>query len=181
MKAKAWEYIKELISVIVIAFILAMVLRTFVIEGRIIPTGSMLPTLQLNTRVMVCKFAYWFDEPQRGDIIVFEPPEELNVNEDYIKRVIAVPGETVEVTAGAVYIDGQALDEPYLNEAPAYEFGPVTVPEGSLFVLGDNRNRSSDSHAWNVWLLSDHVKGRAFWIYWPFSEMTLLERGGGAQ
>ncbi|MDO4541000.1 MAG: signal peptidase I [Syntrophomonadaceae bacterium] len=179
MKSKTWEFIKETVSIVVIAFILAMILRAFVIEGRIIPSSSMLPTLQVDTRVMVCKFAYWFSEPQRGDIIVFKPPEELNTEDDYIKRVIGLPGETVQVTGGKVYIDDRALAEPYLDEPPAYEFGPVTVPEDKLLVLGDNRNHSFDGHVWNAWLEQDNIKGRAFLIYWPVSEWSTLEREVG--
>ena len=176
MKEQIWDFIKETISIIVIAFI-AMILRTFVIEGRIIPTGSMLPTIQLQDRVMVNKFIYHFKEPQRGDIVVLEPPEILNSNEDYIKRVIGLPGDTVEMKEGKVFINGKALAEPYLAEPINYEYGPVQVPEDSLMVLGDNRNFSFDSHSWNAWLTRDHLKGKAFMIYWPIDHINLLDRG----
>ena len=177
MKEQIWEFFKEMVSIIVIAFILAMILRTFVIEGRIIPTGSMLPTIQLQDRVMVNKFIYHFKEPQRGDIVVLEPPEILNSNEDYIKRVIGLPGDTVEMKEGKVFINGKALAEPYLAEPINYEYGPVQVPEDSLMVLGDNRNFSFDSHSWNAWLTRDHLKGKAFMIYWPIDHINLLDRG----
>lgn len=177
MNKRAGEFIKETVSIVVIAFILAMILRTFVIEGRIIPTGSMLPTIQLGNRVMVNKFIYYFKEPQRGDIIVFDPPDILNSNLDYIKRVIGLPGDTVEVKNGQVYINGHQLIEPYLAEAIEYEYGPVVVPDDGLFVLGDNRNDSFDSHRWNAWLTRDHLKGKAFLTYWPIKEITLMERG----
>ncbi|MGI5921796.1 MAG: signal peptidase I [Syntrophomonadaceae bacterium] len=170
------EFLKEMVSIVVIAFILAMILRTFIIEGRIIPSGSMLPTLQLQDRVMVNKFIYYFKEPQRGDIAVFDPPEVLNSKDQFIKRVIGLPGETVEVKEGKVYINGKALVEPYVTEAPNYEFGPVVVPEGCLFMLGDNRNRSFDSHLWNAWLTRDRVIGKAFIIYWPIKDITDLKR-----
>ena len=170
-------FLKELISIVVIAFVLAMILRTFVVEGRVIPTGSMLPTIQLQDRVMVNKFIYYFKEPERGDIVVFDPPEALNVNEDYIKRVIGLPGETIEIKNATVYVDGEALNEPYLYETINYEFGPVVVPEDALFVMGDNRNPSFDSHRWNAWLTRDHLKGKAFLIYWPVNHMGMLERG----
>lgn len=170
------NFLKELISIIVIAFILAMILRTFVVEGRIIPSGSMLPTVQLQDRVMVNKFIYRFTEIQRGDIIVFAPPEAINSSDDYLKRVIGLPGETVEMREGNVYIDGKILNEPYIAEPINYQFGPVTVPDDSLLVLGDNRNSSFDSHLWNAWLKRDHVKGKAFMIYWPLNHITLLER-----
>lgn len=170
------EAIKEIASIIIIAFILAMILRTFVIEGRIIPSGSMLPTIQLQDRVMVLKFAYWFKEPQRGDIIVFKPPEGIGQKDDLIKRLIGLPGETVEIKEGKVFINGRALNEPYIAEPPNYEFGPVKVPEGCYFMMGDNRNRSFDSHMWNSWLTRDHIKGKAFVIYWPLNHIRLLPR-----
>jgi signal peptidase I len=154
-----------------------MILRTFVIEGRIIPSESMLPTLQVGDRVMVNKFIYYFKKPQRGDIIVFHPPEILNSKDDYIKRVIGLPGETVEMKNNKVYINGKPLVEPYLAEPVNYTYGPVVVPEDSLLVLGDNRNNSFDSHMWNAWLSKDKIKGKAFVIYWPIKEIKLLQRG----
>jgi len=177
MNKEIVNFIKETLSIIVIAFILAMVLRTFVIEGRIIPSSSMEPTIQVQDRVMVNKFIYYFTDPQRGDIIVLAPPEILNTNQDYIKRVIGLPGETIEIKDGKVYVDGKALNEPYLAEPITYEFGPVEIPENSLLVLGDNRNHSFDSHYWNAWLTRDRVKGKAFLTYWPLNHIKLLERG----
>jgi len=171
------EFIKETLSIVIIAFILAMILRTFVIEGRIIPSGSMLPTLQLQDRVMVNKFIYYFKEPQRGDIIVFHPPDVLKQKDDFIKRVIGLPGEKVEMKNNKVYINDKPLVEPYLSEPVNYTFGPVVVPQDSLLVLGDNRNDSFDSHMWNAWLSKDQIKGKAFVIYWPIKEIKLLERG----
>ena len=171
------EFLKETISIVVIAFILAMILRTFVIEGRIIPSGSMLPTLQLQDRVMVNKFVYYFKEPQRGDVIVFHPPAVLNSKDDYIKRVIGLPGESVEIKNHCVYINNKPLKEPYIAEPMNYDYGPVVVPQDSLFVMGDNRNHSFDSHMWNAWLSRDQIKGKAFVIYWPVKEIQLLERG----
>jgi signal peptidase I len=171
------EIIKEFISIIVIAFILAMILRSFVIEGRTIPSGSMLPTLQIDDRVLVNRFIYYFKEPERGDIIVFDPPEVLQSDLDYIKRIIGLPGETVEIKDSKVYINNQPLNEPYLDNPIDYEYGPVVVPADSLLVLGDNRNLSFDSHKWNAWLTTDRVKGKAFMIYWPLNHITLLERG----
>lgn len=171
------EYFKETLSIVVLAFILAMVLRTFVVEGRVIPTGSMLPTIQLQDRVMVNKFVYLFSDPERGDIVVFDPPTELNASEDYIKRIIGLPGETVEMRDHKVFVDGKALKEPYLIEPVNYNWGPVTIPEGCVLVLGDNRNQSYDTHKWQdsqgkqIWLNADRIKGKAFLIYWPVDSM----------
>ncbi len=169
--------IKETLSIIIIALVLAAILRTFVIEGRIIPSGSMLATLQIGDRVMVNKFIYYFKEPVRGDIVIFDPPEALGRNDLFIKRVIGLPGESVEMKNGRVYINGQALYEPYLPEPLEYDFGPVVVPRDSLLVLGDNRNNSYDSHKWNAWLTRDRLEGKAFMIYWPLNHIQLLERG----
>lgn len=171
------DFIKETLSVFVIAFILAMVLRAFVIEGRIIPSGSMLPTVQLQDRVLMNRFIYRFKEPVRGDVVMFQPPEAINSTTPFLKRVIGLPGETVDIKNGKVYIDGRALVEPYLAEPIKYEYGPVVVPGDSLLVLGDNRNYSYDSHEWNTWLTRDRLMGKAFATYWPIDNIKLLDRG----
>ena len=169
------KFIREFFSILGVAFILAFVLRSFVIEGRIIPSGSMLPTIQLQDRVMVNKFIYRFTDPERGDIIVFDPP--ITSDLDYIKRVIGLPGEVIEIRDHKVWVNGESLNEPYLQEEIDYEFGPVEVPTGSYLVLGDNRNHSYDSHLWTVWMDAQEIKGKAVAIYWPISHITWLERG----
>ena len=174
-KTGIWGLFKETVSIIVIAFLLSLVLKAFVIEARVIPSGSMLPTIQLNDRVLVNKFIYRFQTPERFEVIVFEPPAETGHHDDFIKRVIGLPGDTVEVKAGKVFINGEALTENYLKEEPNYNFGPVQVPADSLFVMGDNRNRSFDSHLWNTWLTLDHVKGKAFYTYWPLNRLDVLK------
>lgn len=174
---KEWrDFIKDTVSIVAIAFILAMLLRTFVVEARVIPTGSMIPTIVEYDRVMVCKFVYFFMEPERGDIVVFKPPEMLNAHNDYIKRVIGLPGEKVQMKNHMVYINDKSLKEPYIAEPVGYEWGPVKVPAGTLLVLGDNRNNSYDSHMWNTWLTRDRLKGKAFATYWPIKHMKLLPR-----
>ncbi|MGE5380938.1 MAG: signal peptidase I, partial [Methylocystaceae bacterium] len=100
----------------------------------------------------------------------------IGQKDDLIKRLIGLPGETVAVKDGKVYINGKPLNEPYLTQKPDYEFGPVTVPPDSYFMMGDNRNSSYDSHLWNTWLTRDHIKGKAFVIYWPVKHMQLLPR-----
>ena len=175
-KSGFWDGVKELLRIVVFAFILAMLLRTFVVEGRVIPSGSMLPTIQLQDRVLVNKFIYRFTEPQRGDIIVFEPP--LDSKDDYIKRVIGLPGDTVEVRDRKLYVNEQELYEPYTKEEFInYAFGPYTVPEGTVFVMGDNRNGSYDSHAWGP-LPVENIKGKAFCMYWPIQHWKLLKWEG---
>lgn len=156
---------------LLIAAALAMVLRAFVIEAKVVPSGSMLPTIQLGDKLVVEKISYRFHPPERGDIITFRPP--FPSSSDLIKRVIGLPGETVEVRDGKVFINGQPLDEPYVQEPPAYEYGPVTIPEGKILVLGDNRNYSYDGHEWGL-LDLEAVKGRAFVRYWPLSRAGAL-------
>ncbi|MBP1761614.1 MAG: Signal peptidase [Firmicutes bacterium] len=168
------DSIKEIMSIIVIAFILSMALRTWVIEGRIVPTGSMLPTIQLQDRLMVNKLIYHFRDPRRGEVVVFRPPDALHAKDDYVKRVVGLPGDKIEIRNGQLYIDDQTQDEPYIAESMEYNFGPVVVPKNSYFMMGDNRNHSFDSHQWGVWLTRDHLIGKAFVIYWPISQIGLL-------
>jgi signal peptidase I len=176
MSKEVKEFLKETISVIIIAFVLAMILRNYVIEGREIPTGSMLPTVQLNDRVWVNRFIYRFQEPQRGDVVMFKPPETIKSATPYLKRVIGLPGETVEMKNQKVYINGRALVEPYVAEPLDYEYGPVVVPNDCILVLGDNRNNSYDSHEWNAWLTEDRLMGKAIAVYWPLQHFKLLPR-----
>jgi len=176
MSKETKAFIKDTISVIIIAFVLAAILRNYVIEGREIPTGSMLPTVQLKDRVWVNRFIYRFKEPVRGDIVMFQPPETIHSTTPYLKRVVGLPGETVEMKNGKVYIDGRALAEPYVAEPLEYDYGPVQVPDGSLLVLGDNRNNSYDSHEWNAWLTEDRLMGKALAVYWPLDHFKLLPR-----
>jgi signal peptidase I len=170
------EFLKEFISLVLIAFILSLVLRTWVIEGRYVPSTSMLPTIRVNDRLMVNKFIYHFKDPQPGDIIVFRPPDSIGAKDDYVKRLIAVPGDKVEIKNGQLYINNQIQDEPYLKASMNYQFGPVTVPPDSYFVMGDNRNNSFDSHLWGTWLTRDHLVGKAFCIYWPLDHLQTLKR-----
>lgn len=167
---------KDLISIIIIAFILAMLIRTFIVEPRVVPTESMVPTIKAGDRLLVNKFIYYFKKPARGDIVVFKPPEELHAESDYVKRVIGLPGEKVEIKNNKLYINDQEMKEPYLTKSMIGDFGPTIVPKNCLFMMGDNRNNSLDSRYWGAWLTEDRVIGKAFCIYWPFNHKTLLER-----
>ncbi|MEQ9671044.1 signal peptidase I [Coleofasciculus sp. G2-EDA-02] len=152
---------------------LAIGIRSFVAEARYIPSGSMEPTLQINDRLIIDKISYNFRQPQRGDIVVFSPTEALkqqNFKDAFIKRVIGLPGETVEVKGGRVYVNGQALREQYIEEEPEYSYGPVTVPEDNYLVLGDNRNNSYDSHYWGF-VPRKNIIGRAIVRFWPISRV----------
>lgn len=167
----AWlSFTIEIVQTLVLALVLYFLIDSVIARVRVINI-SMLPTLQPNEFLMVNKLAYRFSDVERGDIIVFHYPQ--NPAEDYIKRVIGVPGDTVTVNAGIVYVNGQALDEPYISAPPTYT-GEWSIPEGGVFVLGDNRNQSSDSHHWgNVPI--QNIVGRALVIYWPLENFTILK------
>lgn len=165
---------------IVTAAILAFGIRTFVAEARYIPSSSMEPTLQINDRLIVEKISYHLKNPERGDIVVFNPPDALirqNFKDAFIKRIIGIPGDKVEVYNGIVFINGQAIKESYIAQKPNYRFGPVTVPEGQYLVLGDNRNNSYDSHYWGF-VPKEKLIGRAAVRFWPFNRVGSLENTG---
>ena len=168
------SWLKELVIIFVCALAIALVVKSFLIDSRIVPSSSMYPTIEVGDRVLMWRLAYAFGgEPERGDIVVFEAPEELNESSDLIKRIIGLPGETIEIKNGAVYIDGEILDEAdYQHAVPQYEYGPVTIPEDCYFMLGDNRNKSIDSHEWDSpFIPIDDIKGKAIFRYWPISRM----------
>ncbi len=165
-QTKWWSW-RENFRLIVIALVLAVLLRTFIAEPRYIPSDSMLPTLATGDRLVVEKVSYHLHPPHRGDIVVFNPPPELHRDGSaFIKRVIALPGQVVAIENGQVYIDGQPLQEDYLAEAIDYTIPPVQVPPGQVFVLGDNRNHSNDSHVWGF-LPQENIIGRAVWRFFP--------------
>ncbi len=192
-KSVAREYFES----IVIAVILALFIRTFVVQAFKIPTGSMEPNLLIGDHLLVNKFVFAptvsaveqallpVRPVRRGDIVVFKYPEDPE--RDFIKRVIGLPGETVELKQHRILINGQAVDEPYahymtrgsggLSESTSDDvrenYGPVVVPAGSVFAMGDNRDNSQDSRYWGF-LPVQHIKGRALMIYWSF------DGGGGS-
>lgn len=164
----------EIIEIIVIAFALSWLIRSYVIEARIVPTGSMLDTIQLGDRIIVDKFFFkYFDQIETGDIIVFKPPESAHATEDFIKRVIGLPGDRIEIKNDKTYINGQELNEPYVKEAARNDYRDVIVPEDSFFVMGDNRNNSADSRVWGF-LPVENVTGRALFRYWPLKRIGSL-------
>ena len=163
----------EGLKTITLSAVLAFGIRTFVAEARYIPSGSMLPTLQINDRLIIDKVSYHFTEPDRGDIVVFNPTEELrqqNFRDAFIKRIIGLPGDVVEVNEGKVVVNGTALSEDYLQDLPTYQWGPETVPEDHYLVLGDNRNNSFDSHHWGF-VPRDNIIGRAVVRFWPLNRL----------
>jgi len=171
MKKKSLGWIREFIETIVIALVLAFLIRTFVVQTFYIPSGSMEPNLLIGDRIMAYKIFYGLSSVKRGDIIVFKFP--LDPKKDFIKRVIGLPGDSVEIRDKKVYINGKRLIEPYAVHRdnwdigfPRDDYGPVKVPVNSLFVLGDNRDSSEDSRYWG-YVPEKNIVGRAFLIYWP--------------
>jgi signal peptidase I len=172
---KAW---KENAQTFLIAIILAILIRIFVAEPRFIPSDSMVPTLQVGDRLVVEKLTYYTRSPQRGDIVVFDPPPQLQSqgyakDQAFIKRVIATSGQTVAVQDGQVWVDGQPLTEPYIAEPPKYSLTAPAVPPGHVFVMGDNRNNSNDSHVWGF-LPQENILGRAWLRFYPFKRSGIV-------
>ncbi|MEL6502168.1 MAG: signal peptidase I [Cyanobacteria bacterium J06607_15] len=171
-----WRSIKENTTTVVVALTLALIIRIFIAEPRYIPSESMSPTLETGDRLVVEKVGYKFHPPEKGDIVVFQPPEMLRLignfdkSQAFIKRAIAKSGETVAVKDGVVYVNNQPLEEDYIAAPPEYELIPVTVPEGQLFVMGDNRNNSNDSHIWGF-LPTENVIGHAVFRFWPLGRI----------
>ncbi len=164
--------LRELIMPLVLAVVLALTIQATVAKPYEIPTASMDPTIQPSDRVLTNRFIYHFRDVHRGDIIVFDPPEFLHSDVPFVKRVIGVPGDTVEVKDRTVYVNGRPFDVAGAAQ-PKYRYGPVTVPQERLFVLGDNRNNSVDSHEWDF-LSRDAVKGEVFMIYWPLARLRVF-------
>lgn len=174
-KKKEKSLLREYLEAIIIAGLLALVIRTFVIQAFKIPSGSMLQTLQIGDHILVNKFIYDFTDPQRGDIIVFKYP--LDKDRDFIKRVIGLPGETIEIKNRVVYINGKPIKENYINKTN-YGFATNTslslrkIPPDSYFMMGDNRDNSMDSRVWGV-LKSNLIRGKAMIVYFSIKPSSL--------
>ena len=165
-------FLGDILESLIIAIVLAVIIRTFIFQPFYIPSGSMMPTLYRGDRIIVSKLSYRFHPPQRGDIIVFRYPH--NPKKTYIKRLIGLGGETVTLADGRLYIDGRETPEPYLPPNTYFpDFGPVKVPEGSYFLLGDNRMNSEDSRVWGF-LDRRLIIGKAVLVYWPLDHVKLI-------
>lgn len=206
------KQVKETVESLIIAIILALIIRAFLVQAFSIPSGSMEPTLKPGDMLLANKLIYRIRNPQRGEIIIFKAPPTIEKREyfdlylfkipiptniqfkesfnfyffhtsrpsflytwkDFIKRVIAVEGDIVEIKNGKVIVNSQILKEDYIKEKPDYLYGPKKVPPGYLFVLGDNRNNSADSHIWGF-LPIKNVRGKALFIYWPPQHFGLIK------
>ena len=167
------EEAKDWIISIVVAVVLAFLIRQFVVELYIVDGPSMRPTLQSQQRLVVNKFIYRFRELEKGEILVFQYPRDTS--RDFIKRVIAVPGDTVEIKDGRVLVNDQVLSEDYILEKTRGDYPKSTVPQGTVFVMGDNRNNSEDSRFADVGFVPDAlIKGKAVLVFWPVSELKTL-------
>ena len=193
------SFFAELPVLMLVAFVLAVILKTFLLQAFWIPSESMVPTLEINDRVLVNKLAYRLGEPERGDIVVFSDPassgpggltglwESLTSGfgltppgeEDFIKRIIGLPGEIVEIRDGRVYVDSQPIQESLATDGGYLggvndDFGPVRVPEDEYFVMGDNRPFSADSRTLLGTIPADYLIGRAFVLIWPLDRAEIL-------
>ncbi|MEW6171305.1 MAG: signal peptidase I [Candidatus Omnitrophota bacterium] len=182
---------REWIESILIALVLALLIRTFIIQAFKIPTGSMRPTLLEGDRILVSKFIYGaklpfsnkhlpaFKAPKRGDVVVFIYPEDLK--RDFIKRLVGLPGDVIEIKDGVIYVNDKPLNEAPFNQHFYYNRGEypeegekITVPEDSYYVLGDNSSSSKDSRYWGF-LNKKYLLGQAFLIYWPPQRIRLIK------
>ena len=162
----------EFLESVVVALILAILIRLFILQPFYIPSGSMEPTLLPGDRIVVGKVGLFFGQPKPGDVVVFHYP--LDPRQDFVKRLIASGGQTVELRQSRLYIDGKLVAQPYLPPGLTFaDFGPVTVPSGTYFMLGDNRNNSDDSRVWGF-VKQNLVVGRVLFIYWPLDRIGVV-------
>ena len=174
-KDSALRWILETVVLVGLAFLLAQGIKTFIVQPYIVPTGSMIPTIEIGDRLLAEKISYRFREPEVGEIVVFADP--TGQHPALIKRVIATEGQTVDIRDGAVWVDGKLLAEPYVHGKvtdPGTVAMPVKVPEGSVWLMGDNRPNSGDSRFLGPQPLTA-IKGRAVVTYWPPSRVGRLE------
>ncbi len=175
-RSEAVQFLWDTLETLLISVILFLSINA--VSARIRVEGySMMPTLENGEFLVISRLSYRFGTPQRGDIIVFHYPR--NPTEEYIKRIIGLPGDRIRVHNGVVYVNDYPLEEPYIAAPPAYETDTL-VPEGRLFVLGDNRNNSSDSHSWGT-VPIDYVVGKAVFVYWPLTRFGPVQQEGTAR
>jgi signal peptidase I len=173
-KKKRRAGVAELVFTAFVAFVLVFgFVRPFVVEAYRIPTESMVPTLEVGDRVLASKFTYRVFEPEWGDIVVFDSVDEDD--QTLIKRVVGVAEDEIQVQGGVLYVNDEAQEEPYLNDADQFRsyYGPTVVPEGHIFVMGDNRGNSADSRVFGP-LPLENLKGEAFMRFWPVSKIGTI-------
>jgi len=167
--------LKEYIQALIISIIAAFLIMTFIAQSFVVEGASMEPTLHSGDRVLIEKISYKLSPPNRGDIIVLNRP-----GRPFIKRVIAIEGDTLFISDGEVYLNDQVLDEPYISEETEGTWGPYIIPEGMVFVMGDNRNNSDDSRRSVGYLDVNDIKGKAVLKFYPFEEMKVFKSPYGS-
>ncbi len=171
MRKKYIRILRELVETALMTAIVFVFLITFVVQGFKVYGSCMEPNLHTGERLLGNKFIYRFEKPSRGDVVVFRFP--ANPRKVFVKRIIALPDEILEIRDGKVYINGDTLDEPYLGKAPHGDFPPQKVPKGYVFVLGDNRDASNDSRLWGN-LPMRNIQAKAWVRYWPLSRIVVF-------
>lgn len=169
-KSRAYRWVVEVVVIVAAAFVLALLVQHFIVKPFAIPSPSMEPTLVQGDRVLVNRLVYHFRSPEKGDVIVFHPPGRVD-SDPFIKRVVAVAGDTVAVHNGVLWVNGVAQDEPFIKEHPILDDYPeVTIAPGTVWAMGDNRNNSGDSRVFGP-VSEDAIMGRAFAVYWPLNHI----------
>lgn len=178
--SKIWHSVRENLSLVAVALLLAFLIRTLIAEPRYIPSESMVPTLEIGDRLVVEKVSYRLHAPHFGDIVVFNPPPELQQrgypkDQAFIKRIIGQPGDKINIENNKVYLNGKQLEENYIKENyikpnPEQLYNQTQVPKNQFFVMGDNRNNSNDSRYWGF-LPSENIIGRAVFRFFPFNRI----------
>lgn len=167
--------LKEWLKSIALAVVIALIIRFFFFETFLVEGTSMFPTLKHHERLIVNKIVYQINEPQQGDIVVFN----YSPRRDFIKRIIAFGGDAVEIREGRLYVNEELQQEPYIHRQMMHDYGPIVVPAGHIFVLGDNRDNSMDSRDPAVGSISlERVKGKAMFVFWPITSAGLLNNTG---
>ena len=179
--SKLVRFLIEVVIIVIAAFVITFLVRTFVVETYEVPTGSMIPTIEVGDRILSERISYYAGEPKRGDIITFTNP--MNPEQTLVKRTIAVEGDVVDIANDCLYVNGELQDEEYVHGQPTYELNPTynnitisypyTVPEGCVWVMGDNRTNSSDSRYFGP-VETSTVSGHVVFRYWPFDRFGLM-------
>jgi len=170
IKKRKKSMLRELLETVISAGVIAFIIITFIGQVTVVKGASMEPTLHDRERLIANKISYRFESPKRNEIVIFKPP--VGVKRNYIKRIIAVPGDTVEIVNGEIYINDQALLEPYVKFNSYENLPSLTVPDDSFFVLGDNRPNSSDSRFWGF-VPRKNIIGKAWIVFWPLNKIRI--------
>lgn len=173
------SFLKEFIIPLVIGLIVVYLLRFFIFGLYYVPSGSMIPNLEINDHVFATKFSYQIHDPERYDVIVFNYPIEYKENKKevrYVKRLMGLPNETIEIRNNKIYINGKVIDDPFrASDTDMSDFGPITIGENEFFMMGDNRNHSNDSRFWGT-VPRDLLIGKVQMIYWPISRIGSMNK-----